>query len=222
VQSGVSLYGIAQRHGVSPRTLLTANGLSLTSVIHPGQRLTIPTPATNPPPPADSRTYTVQSGDSLYGIAQRHGVTPRTLLTANGLTLTSVIHPGQRLTIPTPATNPPPATTPPRPIVSPPPASSPAPASAGSVERIIRDVWPDALEETALAIAWRESRYESDAQGQCCSGLFQLYYDVHKVWLAELGIHSRADLYDPRTNAEAALALYRRAGGWGPWSLAGD
>ncbi len=57
------------------------------------------------------------------------------------------------------------------------------------------------------------------AQGQCCSGLFQIYYDVHKSWLAELGINSRNDLYDPRTNAEAAFALYQRAGGWAPWTL---
>ena len=100
-----------------------------------------------------------------------------------------------------------------------PPTASPTPASAAVVERIIRDVWPNALEETALAIAWRESRYESGAQGQCCSGLFQIYYDVHKSWLADLGINSRNDLYDPRTNAEAAFALYQRAGGWAPWAL---
>ena len=66
-------------------------------------------------------------------------------------------------------------------------------------------MWPDALENTALAIAWRESGYQPRAQSQCCSGLFQIYYDVHKGWLADLGIDSRNDLYDPRTNAEAAL-----------------
>ena len=41
------------------------------------------------------------------------------------------------------------------------------------IERTIREVWPDHLEETALTIAWRESRYNPDAQSQCCSGLFQ-------------------------------------------------
>ena len=110
----------------------------------------------------------------------------------------------------------------PRPIASPPSTASPTPTSAEVVERIVRDVWPDALEETALTIAWRESHYQSSAQSQCCSGLFQIYYDVHKGWLADIGINSRGDLYDPRTNAEAAFALYQRAGGWGPWSLAGD
>jgi hypothetical protein len=82
-------------------------------------------------------------------------------------------------------------------------------------------VWPAALEDRAVAIAWRESRFQPNAQGQCCSGLFQIYYDVHRGWLAGMGIDSRRDLYNPRANAEAAFALYRRAGGWQPWSLAG-
>ena len=141
------------------------------------------------------------------------------LLAANGLTLNSVIHPGQQLEVPAGADPSAPAASPPAPRPRSPPSTA---AGAEAVERIIRDVWPDALEETALAIAWRESRYESGAQSRCCSGLFQIYYDVHKGWLADLGINSRRDLYHPRTNTAAAFALYQRAGGWGPWSLAGE
>ena len=216
MRPGDSLYGIARRHGVTIGALLAANRLTLTSVIHPGQRLTIPAgPARQPHQPGTS-AYTVRPGDSLYGIARRHGVTIGALLAANRLTLTSVIHPGQRLTIPAgPARH-----RPPRAAPVPPPTTSPT-TSAAAVQRIIREVWPDALEDTALAIAWRESGYQPRAQSQCCSGLFQIYYDVHKGWLADLGIDSRNDLYDPRTNAEAAFALYQRAGGWGPWALAG-
>ena len=226
VRPGDSLYGIAHRHNVTIGALLAANRLTLTSVIHPGQRLTIPGAAAAGPT-TSAGAYTVRPGDSLYGIAHRHNVTIGALLAANRLTLTSVIHPGQRLTIPArtgsspPTTSPstPPTTAAPRPVVVPPRTTSPTTAGAAAVERIIRDVWPDALENTALAIAWRESGYQPRAQSQCCSGLFQIYYDVHKGWLAGLGIDSRSDLYDPRTNAEAALALYQRAGGWGPWAL---
>jgi LysM repeat protein len=208
VQPGDYLFGIAHQQGVALGDLLAANGLTLTSVIHPGQRLVVPARATSSP--VGGGRYTVRPGDSLFGIARRLGVSPRSLLAANGLALTSVIHPGQRLVIPTRAAS-----------SSGGSPASPNPASPQAVERIIRDVWPDALEGTAVAIAWRESRFEARAQGQCCSGLFQIYYDVHKGWLADLGIDSRQDLYDPRTNAEAAFALYRRAG-WSPWSLAGD
>ena len=98
----------------------------------------------------------------------------------------------------------------------------PAPPAPGEIEQIIRDVWPDDLEEQALSIAWRESGYNPRAQNYCCSGLFQIYYDVHASWLAELGINSAEDLYDPHTNATAAYALYQRSGGWSPWRMTAD
>jgi Transglycosylase SLT domain/LysM domain len=93
----------------------------------------------------------------------------------------------------------------------------PAPPAPGEIEQIIRDVWPDDLEEQALRIAWRESGYNPRAQNFCCSGLFQIYYDVHAEWLAEIGINSVEDLYDPHANATAAHTLYQRSGGWAPW-----
>jgi hypothetical protein len=78
-------------------------------------------------------------------------------------------------------------------------------------------VWPDELEERALQIAWRESNYIPTAKNFCCYGVFQIYWSVHKSWLSGIGITSAEQLYDPTTNARAALALYERAGGWGPW-----
>ena len=103
VQSGDYLFGIARRQGVTIGDLLAANGLTLTSVIHPGQRLAIPAATANSS--SGSGTYTVQSGDYLFGIARGQDVTIGDLLAANGLTLTSVIHPGQRLAIPVPTAN---------------------------------------------------------------------------------------------------------------------
>jgi Transglycosylase SLT domain/LysM domain len=98
----------------------------------------------------------------------------------------------------------------------------PAPPAPGEIEQIIRDVWPDDLEEQALRIAWRESGYNPRAQNFCCSGLFQIYYDVHAGWLADLGINSAEDLYDPHANATAAYALYQRSGSWEPWRMTAD
>lgn len=44
-------------------------------------------------------TYTVQSGDSWWSIATRHGMSMYTLASRNGKTIYTVIHPGDRLTI---------------------------------------------------------------------------------------------------------------------------
>jgi LysM repeat protein len=51
-------------------------------------------------------TITVRSGDSLAGVAWRHGVRLSALLRANSLQITSVIHPGDTLVIPAGATMP--------------------------------------------------------------------------------------------------------------------
>ena len=53
----------------------------------------------------------------------------------------------------------------------------------------------------------------------CCYGLFQIYFSVHKSWLSTMGITQASQLWDPHLNTQAALALYNRAGGWGPWKL---
>jgi hypothetical protein len=53
---------------------------------------------------------------------------------------------------------------------------------------IIRQIWPDELEEKAIAIAWRESNHQHTARNYCCHGLFQMYFNVHKGWLRDLGV----------------------------------
>jgi len=87
------------------------------------------------------------------------------------------------------------------------------------VIQIIREVWPDELEDEAIRIATRESNLIPTVRNFCCFGLFQVYYSVHKGWLSAMGVTSAEMLYDPRVNARAAYALYQRAGGWGPWKL---
>lgn len=96
--------------------------------------------------------------------------------------------------------------TPPQPVVTIP----------RTTEQMIRDVWPDDLEEHALRIAYRESRYECCVHTWCCYGVFQIYLNVHKSWLNEMGIYTIADLYVPLNNIKAAYQLYL-IDGWSPW-----
>ena len=174
-------------------------------------------------------TYVAGAGDSWYRIADAAGVSPRALLDQNRATVDTVIFPGDDVCLPsgatmpsqlsTPTTSPqttqPPATTTP---TTEPTTTAPQPASQSEVQQIIRDVWPDELEEKALQIARRESNFVATAHnGTCCYGVFQLYWTVHKSWLDDYGIYSSSDLLDAGKNIRAAYALYERAGGWGPW-----
>ncbi len=111
VHVGDSIDGIARKLGVSFAALLEANGMTAASVIHPGDTLRVPASATNSPnpPPTTTRpttSYTVKSGDGLASIAADNSVTLAALLKANGLKVSSVIHPGQNIQIPraTPST----------------------------------------------------------------------------------------------------------------------
>ncbi|RMF52252.1 MAG: LysM peptidoglycan-binding domain-containing protein [Bacteroidetes bacterium] len=106
VRPGETLSHIAQRYGVSVASIRQANGLQ-GHVIRAGQVLRIPTrgasggaPAASRPSSASGRYHTVQVGESLWSIAQRYGISMQALCQANGLTLKSAIHPGQRLRIP--------------------------------------------------------------------------------------------------------------------------
>ncbi|CAH0173650.1 Muramidase-2 [Arthrobacter sp. Bi83] len=108
VKSGDTLGGIAARHGVKLSQVLGWNRLSLSSVIYPGQKIKIGagvavSPASASPAPAaqaSSRSYTIKSGDTLSGIAARHGVRLADILAANRLKVTSIIYPGHKLVIP--------------------------------------------------------------------------------------------------------------------------
>lgn len=91
--------------------------------------------------------------------------------------------------------------------------------SDGNVEQIIRDVWPDDLENWAVRIAYRESRFVPTVHNYCCWGILQLNWLAHHAWMTtDFGVTNPHQLLDPRLNAEIALHLYEAAGP-GPWKL---
>jgi LysM repeat protein len=99
VQSGDSLWSIAQRYGVELGELRAANALR-SSTLRPGQLLTVPSARpVSGGAQAQLATYQVRSGDTLWQIARRHGTSPRSLQQVNGLR-TSRIYPGQVLRVP--------------------------------------------------------------------------------------------------------------------------
>lgn len=153
-----------------------------------------------------SRTYIAQRGDSWWSIAQKSDATLKQVLKLNDAKTTSQILVGDEVCVLAKAA-----------VV----ATSPIVPryTQAEVIQIIRDVWPDDLEERALFIAHRESKYQPGAisGGKCCYGLFQIYYRWHKLWLPDVGVMSANQLLDPRLNAVAAYRMYQRNNGWGPW-----
>ena len=107
VRRGDSLWLIARRHGVGVKQLATWNGLSVESILVPGQRLTVhrgrsgTVPAalrTIPPKSPRAKTvHVVQRGDTLSEIAVRHGTTVLALTELNRIEEDAVLLPGQKL-----------------------------------------------------------------------------------------------------------------------------
>ena len=95
VQSGDTLSGIASAYGTSWQHLAELNGLSDPNVIYPGQVLAVDGSA---PAPA-AQTYTVQSGDTLSGIASAYGTSWQRLADINGIENPDMIYAGQVITI---------------------------------------------------------------------------------------------------------------------------
>jgi LysM repeat protein len=102
VRSGDTLSAVAARTKTPLSTVYALNRLSSRSVIHPGQKIRVRGTAASAAARAAAAgtTYTVRSGDTLSGIASRHGVTLASLLKATRLSTRSVIHVGQKVRIP--------------------------------------------------------------------------------------------------------------------------
>ena len=123
VERGETLSVIARRYGVSLNELKAANEIR-GSVIQPGDSLLVPqasgsatatlaalaapreeiasqlperqAPAAKPKP----KVHVVKSGDTLWGVARKYGVTVPQLASANGLSNSAGLVPGARLEIP--------------------------------------------------------------------------------------------------------------------------
>lgn len=90
VKSGDTLYGIAQKYGISVDDLKKANNLT-NNTLSIGQSLIIPS--------VDKESYIVQAGDTLYSIARKFDTSVSAIVELNNLA-TNVLSVGQKLLIP--------------------------------------------------------------------------------------------------------------------------
>lgn len=100
VKPGDSLWAIAWDHHMTSTELARINGIDPNEFIYPGQVLKLRADA---PEPTVEDVYTVEQGDTLWGIAQKKmgkGWKWWRIAEANGLKDPYLIYPGQELVIP--------------------------------------------------------------------------------------------------------------------------
>jgi LysM repeat protein len=106
VKAGDSIERIARRSGVSAASINKLNGLKTNAIIRPGQILKIPgssaTAAKAPdgaPIAMETRTHTVQSGETYYNISLKYGVSVDDLIAANPSVNHRALRIGQKINI---------------------------------------------------------------------------------------------------------------------------
>lgn len=102
VKKGDTLIGIAKRYGVTADAVAAANHTNRKSVLMPGQTLVIPRPskASSTSAAPSEQGYVVKKGDTLSGIAVRHGVSTAALAKHNGIDAKKKLMAGQILRLP--------------------------------------------------------------------------------------------------------------------------
>ena len=119
VRTGDTLSSIARRYHISAEGLMKNNGIADPTRLRVGQKLILPSdakelrlppppplkreqekamPKAIPKPPANTHTYQVQRGDTLYGIARRHQIPIDSLKKLNP-TIDDKIVTGQTITV---------------------------------------------------------------------------------------------------------------------------
>ncbi|MHC6220356.1 lytic transglycosylase [Arthrobacter sp. MMS24-S77] len=242
VKSGDTLGGIAARNGVALSDVFNWNGLNGRSIIYPGQKIKVgpgtnaPAPAAPAPAPApatpavpavaNTGSYTIKSGDTLGGIASRLGVSLSSLLSANKLSMSTIIYPGQKLAIPGAPAAPAPVATPlvpstflgytyPAAVVSSANANkallnaSPVPSTTqmkGIVADTARRMGVDP--SLALAFAYQESGFNQRAVSPANAiGTMQVIPSSGE-WASQL-VGRKLNLLDPYDNVTAGVAIIR-------------
>lgn len=95
VKEGENIKTLASKFGVSPEELIRINNLYYGEGLRAGQEIIV-----SKNEEKYFNTYVIESGDSLYKIAEKYNINPTLLAALNGLEMEDYIYPGQELLIP--------------------------------------------------------------------------------------------------------------------------
>ncbi|GAA4034907.1 hypothetical protein GCM10023063_18950 [Arthrobacter methylotrophus] len=219
VKAGDTLSAIAARNRVSLASILAANNLQMRSIIYPGQKILLApsAPAAKPAPTAQATvaptitpaatTHIVKAGDTLSRIAASYGVSVSSVLSANGMTLKTIIYPGQRIKIGTAS-----SVSPAAPVTAP-TASSRGPASiANPSSAQLKTMVADTARRMgvdpslALAFAMQESSFRQNVISPAGAiGTMQVMPSSGE-WASQL-VGRPLDLHNAQDNITAGVAI---------------
>ena len=101
VKKGESLSSIARKHHTTVTKIRSANGLKKSDLIKYGKVLKVPTNVyVTKKKSIPTQKYVIKKGDTLSGIARKHGTTVAKIRQANGLQKNAVIKVGKVLKVP--------------------------------------------------------------------------------------------------------------------------
>jgi LysM repeat protein len=214
VKAGDTLSAIAARNGVSLASVLAANNLQMRSIIYPGQKILLaaaapaPSPVAKPTPatpvtvaPAVTSitrgtTHIVRAGDTLSKIAATYGVSLSSVLSGNGMSLQTVIYPGQKIIIGSAA---------PAPTA---PAASSASPSAAQLKTMVADTARRMGVDPSLALAFamQESGFRQNVTSSAGAiGTMQVM-PTSGEWASQL-VGRPLDLRNAQDNVTAGVAI---------------
>lgn len=222
VKAGDTLSAIASRNGVSLASVLAANNLQMRSIIYPGQKILLkaaPAPTAKPATPApvsvapavtsinpasSGTAHIVKAGDTLSRIAATYGVSLSSVLSGNGMSLQTVIYPGQKILIGTSAATP---AAKPAPAPAAPAASYASPSSAQLKTMVADTARRMGVDPSlALAFAMQESGFRQNVTSSAGAiGTMQVM-PTSGEWASQL-VGRPLDLHTAQDNVTAGVAI---------------
>ena len=100
VKAGESVWSVANKNGITMDQLIEWNNIK-NNFIYPGQQVIVKkgsSQSTNQQSVTGSKTYTVKSGESVWSVADSHGITMAQLIEWNNIK-NNFIYPGQTLIV---------------------------------------------------------------------------------------------------------------------------